>query len=112
MIDHTMKYWLTAGFTLISGAIANLYRKVKSERELSEKKLTAVELGIQALLRDKIIAEYDKYNRETGLGYYPIYKRHNLENMHKQYEALGENGVIDDLYHKLLKLPVALPKGE
>jgi len=67
----------------------------------------AVKLGIQALLRGQMIAEYNKWmDRE----YAPIYARDNFENCWKQYHALGVNGVMDDLHEKFLELPTEPPE--
>lgn len=62
----------------------------------------AVKKGIQALLRSELIADYNKWSER---GYAPIYARENFQNCWKQYHALGENGVMDDLHEKFLELP-------
>ena len=67
----------------------------------------AVKIGIQALLRSQMIADYNKW---TDRGYAPIYARDNFENCWKQYHALGVNGVMDDLHEKFLELPTEPPE--
>ena len=69
--------------------------------------IRGVKLGVQALLRAQMIADYNKY---TELGYAPIYARQNFENCWKQYHSLGANGVMDDIHEKFLRLPTDLPK--
>lgn len=62
----------------------------------------ATERGLQALLRDRLIYQYDKYRDK---GYAPIYARENFENLYQQYHNLGANGVMDDIYSKFRELP-------
>lgn len=67
----------------------------------------AVKKGIQALLRSELISDYNKWTEKE---YAPIYARQNFENCWKQYHALGENGVMDDLHEKFLELPTEPPE--
>lgn len=64
--------------------------------------IKAVKLGVQALLRAQMIADYNKYSE---FGYAPIYARQNFENCWSQYHSLGANGVMDDIHAKFLQLP-------
>ena len=64
--------------------------------------IKAIKLGVQALLRAQMIADYNKYSE---LGYAPIYARQNFENCWSQYHSLGANGVMDDIHAKFLQLP-------
>ena len=61
-----------------------------------------VRLGVQALLRAQMIADYNKWSER---GYAPIYARENFINCWTQYHCLGVNGVMDDLKAKFLALP-------
>lgn len=80
-----------------------LYKYVNSVIKKTRDDTNALKLGIQALLRSQMIAEYNKYNEK---GYAPVYSRENFENCWKQYHSLGANGVMDDLHEKFLDLPV------
>lgn len=80
-----------------------LYKYVNSVIKKTRDDTNALKLGIQALLRSQMIAEYNKYNEK---GYAPVYARENFENCWKQYHSLGANGVMDDLREKFLDLPV------
>lgn len=80
-----------------------LYKYVNSVIKKTRDDTNALKLGIQALLRSQMIAEYNKYNEK---GYAPVYARENFENCWKQYHSLGVNGVMDDLHEKFLDLPV------
>ena len=57
--------------------------------------IRGVRLGVQALLRAQMIADYNKWEDR---GYAPIYARQNFENCWQQYHNLGVNGVMDDLH--------------
>lgn len=68
----------------------------------NEQKTEAVCLGVQALLRDRLINLYNTYSEK---GYAPIYIKENFENMWKQYHNLGVNGVMDELHNSFMSLP-------
>lgn len=63
----------------------------------------ATQLGVQALLRDRLLQAFKHY---TQLGYADYDDRQNVLNMYKQYEALGPNEVMNNLYHRFEKLPL------
>lgn len=62
----------------------------------------AVELGVQALLRDRMLHSYNKY---IDQGYAPIFAKENFENMYQQYHGLGGNGVMTQLHVEFMELP-------
>ena len=90
---------LLFGSGLLITILTAVWRKIKQ----NEKKTESVQLGIQALLRDRLYYTYMKYAEK---GYAPIYARENFENMYKQYHVLGANGVMDDVYKKFMALPL------
>lgn len=63
---------------------------------------TALENGVQCLLRAEIIRVHDKY---SALGYCPIYAKEALRTAYKAYHALGGNDVATSLYEECLSLP-------
>ena len=65
-------------------------------------------MGSRPLLRDRIIQAYNHY---TEKGYCPIYGLENVEEMYRQYHALGGNGTITELVERVKELPTQ-PKGE
>ena len=90
---------------ILSLATAEVIRRIKRERQHDE----ATEKGLQALLRDRLIYQYDKYSDK---GFAPIYARENFENLYQQYHNLGANGVMDDIYHKFMQLPIRSERDE
>ena len=90
---------LTFGSGLLITILTAVWKKIK----VNEKKTESVQLGVQALLRDRLYSTYMKYSEK---GYAPIYARENFENMYNQYHILGANGVMDDIYRKFMALPL------
>ena len=69
----------------------------------------AVKLGLQAILRDRLIQVYRVC---TAQEYASITDRDNFINMYKQYHNLGANGVMDDIRAKFLELPTEPKRDE
>lgn len=97
-MEFIVKYWLEVLFGLIMAGLTLAYRKLAARVRRQE----AVELGIQALLRDRMIRAYNHY---TEKGYCPIYARENVEELYQRYHDLGGNGTITGLVDKLRELP-------
>lgn len=91
---------------LIAGAFRFLHVQIKRNREENREETKAVKLGIQALLRGQMIAEYNKWSER---GYAPIYAKENFENCWQQYHSLGANGVMDGIHTKFMQLPDRQP---
>lgn len=75
---------------------------IRKKTEELEKQNLATMLGVQALLRDRLLQGFRHY---INKGYADYNDRANLENMYTQYEALGPNSVMDDLYNEFKELP-------
>lgn len=101
-MEWIAKYWMEA---LFSGALALLgigYQYLCRRIKDTKKEQSAIKLGIQALLRDRIIQAYNHY---VDKGYCPIYGLDNVQSMYKEYHALGGNGTVTQLVEELKKLP-------
>ena len=91
--------------TAASAAIAytRALKKRSTEREdEQDKRMTAMENGLQSLLRAEIIRANDKY---IGQGFCPIYAKETLHRTYEAYHALGGNDVATKLYEDVMKLP-------
>lgn len=86
----------------IGGLLSGMWLKAVQFMGQLKKENKAQQLGIQALLRAQMISEY---NHWSDKGFAPIWARQNFENLWVQYEALGENGVMNDIHQKFLALP-------
>lgn len=90
---------------LTSSGIIGIFTKFLLNRlKVSEQKQIALESGVQALLRDRLIYQYEKY---TAKGYAPIYAKENFENLYEQYHKLGANGVMDSIHEEFKNLPAS-----
>lgn len=85
-----------------SGILGIGTRAITERLKKQESRQTALELGVQALLRDRMLHSYSKY---TELGYAPVYAKENYENMYNQYHQLGGNGVMTKLHIEFMELP-------
>lgn len=70
--------------------------------KLRRSRNTAIEDGLQCLLRAEIIRNHDKYMEK---GYCPIYAREALKRAYAAYHGLDGNDVATDLYKEVLALP-------
>lgn len=93
---------LLFGSGFLIAVVRIFYTTIKQKIKCNEERTEALKLGVQALLRDRLYAYYNKYSE---LKYAPIYARENFENIYKQYHNLGNNGVMDDIYRKFMELP-------
>ncbi len=86
--------------SIILTFILYLFRRISD----SDRKMRAVEKGIQALLRSQMITDFNHYGEK---GYAPIYARENFENCWQNYHQLGANGVMDDIHGRFMDLPTS-----
>ena len=63
--------------------------------------------ALKCLLRSAITKIYYKY---TDLGSIPIYEKENVAYLYAQYKAMKGNSYIDDLYPKIMSLPISKEK--
>lgn len=89
---------------VIGMLIAMLWNKFKKSQDEQD----AIKLGLQSLLRGEITKSYYIY---MDKGWIPLYALQSLEVNYKNYEALGENNVIDGLWKELMALPHTKPEG-
>ena len=75
----------------------------KRKQEELEAQNKATMLGVQALLRDRLLQAFKQC---IAQGYADYNERENIRNMYVQYEALGPNSVMNDLYEQFTELPM------
>lgn len=85
-----------------SGILISVFTYVLKRIKANDEKTKSVQLGVQALLRDRLIREYNKAKER---GYAPIYAKDNFENMWQQYHNLGKNGVMDEIHAEYMTFP-------
>jgi hypothetical protein len=89
---------------IITRTITKRLNKAESKADEAQKRSDAIALGIQALLRDRLLQGYKHY-QEKGWADYD--DRANMENVWQQYHALGGNGDMNDLRKTFRHLPVS-----
>lgn len=75
----------------------------KDETVTKEKNQSqAIADGVQCLLRDSIVRDFNKYQEK---GFCPIYAKETIKRAYKAYHALDGNDVATELYNKILEMP-------
>lgn len=102
VINYISVHWLEWLFAIVSAVLGLGYRSIL--RKLQEEKLRneAIAEGVQSLLRESIVGNYNKYNDK---GYCPVFAKESVKRAYKAYAALGGNDVAHQLYEKLLEMP-------
>lgn len=92
MNDYITKYLLSIILSAVTGYALAIYRENK-----------ALKTGMQAMLHDRMIQAYNIYHEDKG--YMPIYAKESFAACYASYHELGENGVMDTIYQKVMHLP-------
>ena len=102
IFDFIIEHWVEWLFAVITAILAAGYRSI-SKRLLEEKKKNeAIAEGVQALLRENIVMNYNKYSERN---FCPIYAKESIKRVYKAYAKLGGNDVAESLYKKVLEMP-------
>lgn len=109
MLDFILKYWIEIFFTIVVSGFGFTYKKIVEKIKEGERKQVAIEEGIQALLRERII---QNYNIHMDKGFCTIHSMEDIEALYTQYTALGGNGTVKSLIDKLKELPTEEQKEE
>ena len=86
---------------LIAGLIGFVRLQIKANK--------AMRLAVQAMLRDRLLQAFNHYLARGWIG---ADDRSNIDNMYVQYEALGPNNVISDIYNQVRALPTIPPDSQ
>ena len=78
------------------------YRRVSRHMRHTQKKDQALDDGMRALLRDRIISACDHYFEK---GFAPVYARENITSMYDAYHSLGGDGIVTDMVKQAMELP-------
>jgi len=90
------EWWLKWLFGLIGGGLIVIVRMLW-------RKQRATELGIQALLRDRILRAYYHYQER---GTITLHGLENVNKLYEQYHNLGGNGTVTKLVEDLRKMEI------
>ena len=95
---HWMEWFLTA----FSFALTVWYRGVRKRLKMEQAKNDAIAEGVQSLLRESIVQNYNKYQERECC---PIYAKESIKRVYAAYHDLGGNDVATQLYNTLLAMP-------
>ena len=102
-------HWVEWLFTICLAALTFAWRQVTRRLREEQEKNQAIAEGIQSLLRESIVSNYNKYK---GKGYCPIYAKESVKKVYKAYAGLGGNDVASGLYKEILEMPTEPEKEE
>lgn len=109
IIDFISAHWIEWLFTLVLGVLSWLFKGLRDQLAEERAKNEAIAEGVQSLLRESIVSNYNRY---MDKGYCPIYAKESVKKVYKAYHNLGGNDVATELYHKVLKMPEELKDAE
>ena len=102
ILAYLAAHWVEWLFTLCIAALTFAYRTVLAKLKQEQAKNEAIAEGVQSLLRESIVANYNRY---ADRGYCPIYAKESIKKVYHAYHDLGGNDVATELYKKLLAMP-------
>lgn len=91
--------WVEWLFAAAVSILAFLYRNIAARLQTEQKKNEAIADGVQSLLRESIVSNYNKY---TEKGFCPIYAKESIKKVYAAYHDLGGDDIATQLYQKIL----------
>ena len=95
---HWVEWIFTACLALLGWAYKQMLARLKEEHARNE----AIAEGVQSLLRESIVSNYNKYSKK---GSCPIYAKESIKKVYQAYHDLDGNDVATGLYKELLEMP-------
>lgn len=102
IVNFIQQNWVEWLFAAVTFILTVLYRDVRKRLQEEQKKSTAIAEGVQSLLRESIVSNYNKYQDRE---YCPIYAKESVKRAYEAYHKLGGNDVATKLYNTLLDMP-------
>ena len=102
IIKFFLENWVEWILMLIFSVLGIFYRKIVKAMNEDRVKNRAVAQGVEALLRDRIIDSYHKYEKNESC---PVYAKENVRRLYEPYHQLGGNDVATELVNKILEMP-------
>ena len=103
MLEIITKFWVEWLLGLAAGGMLYVCRTLWKRQKEADRRQSAMEAGIRALLRDRILQAYYHYSERRWI------TLHGLENvtaLYNEYHALGGNGAVTKLVDDLRELEV------
>lgn len=102
ILAYIQSHWPEWLFAILTGLVGLGYKNLSKRLKTEQKKNAAIAEGVQSLLRESIVSNYNKY---TDRGYCPIYAKESIKHVYEAYHNLGGNDVATKLYNTLLAMP-------
>ena len=102
MPEWITRYWVEWLFGIVAALAAASYRRVSRHMRHTQKKDQALDDGMRALLRARIISACDHYFEK---GFAPVDARENITSMYDAYHSLGGDGIVTDMVKQAMELP-------
>lgn len=99
---YVSENWVRWVFAVALAVLSWGYRTISVQLKLERQKNEAIAAGVQSLLRESIVGNYNKYIEK---GYCPIYAKESIKKVYAAYHDLGGNDVATKLYRKILDMP-------
>jgi len=103
MLDAVKEYWIKWLCGIGALGIGAAFKKLYSRQKEVDTRQDAIEKGLQALLRDRIIDAYYHYQERGNITLHGL-EAVNL--MYTEYHNLGGNGTVTKLMNDLHELEV------
>lgn len=101
ILSFIAAHWLEWLFTAVLAVLSWLFKEMREQLQEEKKKNEAIAEGVQSLLRESIVGNYNRYSDK---GFCPIYAKESMKKVYKAYHNLGGNDVATELYNKVLKM--------
>lgn len=95
---------------ILAGILGFMKKMFNDSKEMKEKLISdnkTMKLSMLSLIRSQIVSKCESYTKK---GFLPEYARYCLEDLFKQYKALGGNHGIEKLVDNTFELPSAETK--
>lgn len=102
ILQYIGAHWVEWLFAICLAALTWAWRTVSARLKMEQKKNEAIADGVQSLLRESIVGNYNKYQDK---GFCPIYAKESIKKVYHSYATLGGNDVATSLYHRILEMP-------
>ena len=102
LVEYAQAHWVEWFFTIAIAILGVLYRHIAKQLKEEKRKNDALMMGVQSLLRESIVSNYNKYQDRD---FCPIYAKESIKRAYEAYHNLGGNDVATKLYHTLLDMP-------
>lgn len=103
LIQFALNYWVQALFGVIVAGMGALFRWLVRRFRENDSRQDAMENGIQALLRDRLVQAYYHYSER---GWITLHGLEAVDKMYTEYHNLGGNGTVTKLWEDLHELEV------